>query len=179
MAKEITAANRAGAAGKVILMKHQKKFYDDLTRDKMAGLSAYYLAMNDNVYFLSNENYGDDPRNYWFDAIAYDIGQPASSYKDDFASGQDPSNPGVTYRVFSRRFTKALVLFKPRPDGSATNYGDLSTTIHQLDGTYRSLNADGTLGNPITSVTLRNWEGAILIEQDTTAPAAVNDLNAS
>ena len=44
---------------------------------------------------------------------------------------------------------------------------------------YRPLNADGTLGEPITSISLRNWEGAILLEQDTTPPAAINDLKAS
>jgi hypothetical protein len=41
------------------------------------------------------------------------------------------------------------------------------------------LNADGTLGDPITSITLRNWEGAILLENDATAPSAIQDLNAS
>jgi hypothetical protein len=179
-AKELTAANRVGAGGKVVLIKHQPQFSSDLNRDKMAGLAAYYLAMNDNVYFLSNENYGDDPRNYWFEAIEYDIGRPAGSYNGVWATGSDPSNPSVTYKVFSRRFTKALVLFKPTPvDYRSTNYFGLSATTHQLGAAYRRLNADGTLGDPITSITLRNWEGAILLENDATAPSAIQDLNAS
>jgi hypothetical protein len=41
---------------------------------------------------------------------------------------------------------------------------DNTATAHALGGTYRPLRADGTLGPPVTSITLRNGEGAILIK---------------
>ena len=47
--------------------------------------------------------------------------------------------------------------------GRTGTLNDNTATTHQLGGTYRALNADGTLGAPITSVSLRNGEGAILI----------------
>jgi len=40
---------------------------------------------------------------------------------------------------------------------------NLSATTHALDGSYAILNADGTLGSVVTSVTIRNNEGFILI----------------
>jgi hypothetical protein len=50
-------------------------------------------------------------------------------------------------------------------NGSATGSLSANTaTTHQLNGTYRALQADGTLGPQITSITLRNGEGAILIK---------------
>ena len=39
-----------------------------------------------------------------------------------------------------------------------------TATTHALGGNYRLLNADGSLGPIITSITLRNGEGAILIK---------------
>ena len=41
---------------------------------------------------------------------------------------------------------------------------DATATTHDLGGTYRPLRADGTLGDPVTSVSLRNGEGAILVQ---------------
>ena len=42
--------------------------------------------------------------------------------------------------------------------------GTDTTTTHVLGGTYRPLNADGTLGAAITRIALRNGEGAILVK---------------
>jgi len=157
-------------------------------QERRAGLAAYYQVMNDNIYFSSVVDlffakfpfHEEDPAIYaWYDAMGYDIGQPVSGFNSDWAHGQDPSQPGLTYYVFAREYTDALVLFKAKPAGSPTHgvYGANSETIHQLDAAYRPLKPDGTLGDPVTSVTLRNWDGAILIKPDTTPPAAVNDLS--
>lgn len=187
--KEIGAVSRAALRGKIVTMQQAVNFcsFADtvcVDRDRMAGLATYYLAMNDNVYFFSFGGdllYSADPRIYsWFEALKYDIGGPQGNYYL-FTQGEDPSSgtsPKAQYKIYARDFDRALVLLKPRPDWSATNYGNLSTTTHQLDGVYRRLNSDGTLGDPVASITLRNWEGAILLEQDTTAPAAVSNLSA-
>jgi hypothetical protein len=42
--------------------------------------------------------------------------------------------------------------------------GDATATTHALGGAYFPLLADGSLGAPVTSVTLRNGEGSILIK---------------
>src|SRR5262249_25865575 len=49
---------------------------------------------------------------------------------------------------------------------------DATATTHSLGGSYYPLNADGSLGAPVTSITLRNGEGAILVQ----SPTAVNDF---
>lgn len=178
--QEISIANRLGNAGKLVGMQHNTRFYSDKNRDKIAGLAVYYMAMADNVYFFSYSDVGPsvDPYSSWFEAIAYDIGEPVGEYYV-FAQGVDPSNPTATYKVLARNFTKGLVLVKPRPNWAVTDYTSQSQTTHNLGGTYQLLNIDGTLGDPITSITLRNWEGAILLEVDTISPEAIDDLEVS
>jgi len=41
---------------------------------------------------------------------------------------------------------------------------DATVTTHQLNGNYRVLNADGTLGPIVTSINLRNGEGVTLMK---------------
>jgi hypothetical protein len=84
-----------------------------------------------------------------------------------FATGADPSNPALTYKVFQRSYSNALVLYKPLSYTQGVSSGTLAdntATTHQLNGNYRLLQADGTLGPVVTQVTLRNGEGAILVK---------------
>ncbi len=147
---------------------------------KLFLLSLYYLVHNPNTYFLyESVNTHNGPNHLstwtWFPAIQFDIGQPVqndSGIADFdgrmgtrehyvFASGPDPINNSLTYRVLARRFSNALVLVKMLPEGSgvATN----SATVHQLDGEYMPLAADGTLGAASDVVSIRNNQGVILI----------------
>jgi hypothetical protein len=101
---------------------------------------------------------------HWVPAAAYDIGQPLGSWFV-FASGRDPANWNLTYQVYSRQFTNALVLYKPLSYGgnvTGSTSNSTATTVW-LQRAYHPLNADGTLGPAVTSITLRNGEGAILI----------------
>jgi hypothetical protein len=96
-----------------------------------------------------------------------------------FATGKDPSpsNTAGTYYVIGRNYTKALILDKPLIDGysssTLTNYDDQTATTHTLpalpdnpSGKYYKVNSDGTISStPITSVTLKNAEGVILIKE--------------
>ncbi|MEW6357592.1 MAG: putative glycoside hydrolase [Planctomycetota bacterium] len=66
------------------------------------------------------------------------------------------------WEVLARRYEKALVLVKP---SVCPMYGDETATTHELDGVYAPLRADGTLGPPARTVSLRNAEAAILIRQ--------------
>jgi hypothetical protein len=69
--------------------------------------------------------------------------------------------------VFAREYENALVLLRPIDTASQAidNYGDATGTTLALNAPYRLLASDGTLGPASTSVTLRNYEGAVLIKQ--------------
>jgi len=78
------------------------------------------------------------------------------------------------YKVYHREYDNVVVLVKPKPSWAVTELGDPSATTHILPATadnpwgrYLKLNADGTIDStPITQITLRNAEGAILIKVD-------------
>jgi hypothetical protein len=138
-------------------------------RMQLATLAYYYLLADPESTFLMFYG-GYEPgtawTRHWCPAAAYNIGQPVDKWTP-FAMGADPSNPVLNYRVYQRSFEKALVLYKPLSyaRGQTTGkLGDETATRHDLKGTYRPLRADGTLGEPVTSIALRNGEGAILVK---------------
>ena len=61
--------------------------------------------------------------------------------------------------VFARRYTKGLVLVKPYVGGS---FGDETASKHELPGEFQPLRVDGSLGDSVREVILRNGEAAIL-----------------
>jgi hypothetical protein len=139
-------------------------------RTQMATLAYYDLIGNPKTTFLmlwGGEAPSSSWTNHWFDALSYNIGQPTSPYTL-FATGQDPSNPALIYNIYARQYTDALVLYKPLSYtlglGTGTTAANTATK-EQLGGAYRELNADGTLGPVITSISLANGEGAVLIRQ--------------
>jgi hypothetical protein len=138
-------------------------------RVKLGALAYYYLVADPDrtmVMFFGGVSPAAPWMNTWVAAVGTDIGRPAGGMTV-FAQGADPENDALGYRVFRRDYGNAVVLFKPRSytAGVGTgSIGDATATTHQLGGSYRVLNADGTLGATVTSVTLRNGEGAILIK---------------
>jgi hypothetical protein len=137
-------------------------------RVQIATLAYYYLLADKNQTMLVF-NGGNDPnstwRQHWSDAVKYDVGDAIGTWSV-FAKGIDPADSAKTYKVYERHYENALVLYKPLSyyQGKAGSTADATATTHQLDGTYRPLQADGTLGDPITKITLRNGEGAILVK---------------
>ncbi len=137
-------------------------------RALVGALAYYYLLGNpDTTFFMLSG--GNEPSSswtrHWTDAIHYNVGRPTGE-TTVFASGNDPANAALPYRVYGRRYANALTLFKPLSYKLGVGTGTLAdntATTHPLDGTYRPLRADGTLGPATTSVTLRNGEGAVLI----------------
>jgi len=67
----------------------------------------------------------------------------------------------VRWKVMARKFSKGLVLV--RLGGAGSDRGPASAKTLQLDGAYRRVGADGTLGQPIRSVALQNTEAAVLV----------------
>jgi hypothetical protein len=134
----------------------------------LATLAYYYLIADPDSTFLmffGGHEPGTAWSRHWCPAAAYNIGRPVGKWSP-FATGSDPGNPLLGYRVYQRSFEKALVLYKPLSYTRAQTtgkLGDETATRHELKGTYRPLRADGTLGEPVTAVSLRNGEGAILV----------------
>jgi hypothetical protein len=136
-------------------------------RTEMATLAYYYLLANPNSTFLDYDGGFDTTgpwSRHWFPAMGVNIGQPTGSWSL-FAAGADPANSALTYHVYQRAYSNGLVLYKPLSYGNGVSgtTADASATTQALGGTYYPVQADGTLGAPITSITLRNGEGAVLV----------------
>ncbi|MEZ6142627.1 MAG: hypothetical protein R3B84_18865 [Zavarzinella sp.] len=137
-------------------------------RMQLATLSYYYLLADPTDTMLM-VNGGNEPSSAWtrhyIPAAEYNVGQPKSDWIT-YATGGDPSNTALEYRVYARSYDNALILYKPlsytRLVGTGTT-ADNTATTHQLKRNYQILNADGTRGAIVNKITLRNGEGAILI----------------
>ncbi|MDY3552507.1 Ig-like domain-containing protein [Gemmata sp. JC717] len=139
------------------------------SRTQLATLAYYYMVADPDRSFLMFFG-GDSPSSswteHWSPAVNVNVGAPVGSMKV-FATGTDPANSALTYQVMAREYENALVLYKPlsyaQGKGEGTT-GNNTATTHQLGGTYRIVNSNGTLGQYVTSITLRNGEGAILVK---------------
>jgi len=177
--RQIIYQTRAGGR-RVVGARDSAGGYTGTDRGKMLTLGLYYLAHNSHTYYMyetTTPHTGPTDISTWGynPAVDYDIGQPMpipngavdfegkANTKEHylFASGPDPVNNSLTYHVWGRQFTNALVLVKLLPAGSTTD--DASITTHTLDGTYMPLNVDGTVGAPTTQASIRNNEALILI----------------
>jgi hypothetical protein len=146
-------------------------------RYQYGTLCAYHMGSTADTFL----NYwgGEQPnlewKYKWCEAADHDIGSPSGTYSV-WATGADPDNASLTYKVFKRQFANAVVLFKPISTNGLSN-GLINglpwntATSHSLANlvpgktSYRKVNPDGTLGATITSISLANSEGAILIPQ--------------
>jgi hypothetical protein len=138
-------------------------------RTQLATLAYYYLLADPTRTFLDFFG-GDNPAsswtNHWSAAVTVNVGAPTGDMKL-FATGTDPSNAALTYQVLSRQYANGLVLYKPLSYATGVGEGTTASntaTTHQLGGSYRMVNADGTLGPVITSISLMNGQGAVLIK---------------
>jgi hypothetical protein len=153
-----------------VIDSHPQNGTQTSARLRLATLAYYYLIADPQSTFLSLYG-GVEPaspwQRHWIPAAAFDIGRPTGD-RTVWASGPDPGNGRFGYRVYARRFQRALVLYKPlsttRGFYGRSSTGKETATRHELHGTYRPLKVDGTLGGRVTSITLRNGEGAILVK---------------
>ena len=142
-------------------------FDADDPRLQLATLAMYYTVADPDLSFLM-VNGGNEPasawQRHWIEAATYNVGKPKAT-QSLVATGTDPANSSLVYKVYGREYDNALVLYKPLSYTRGTNGTTAANTAttHQLDSIYRPLNADGSLGNPTRTVTLRNGEGAVLV----------------
>jgi hypothetical protein len=140
------------------------------SRTQIATLAYYYL-LADPVHTFLDLYGGYAPATswsqHWSKAVTFNVGKPVGTWSL-FATGHDPANRAMTYRVYERTYSNALVLYKPLSHAAGTNLraslGPASATTFNLNGKYRLLRSDGTLGPVVTRVSLRNGDGAILVK---------------
>ena len=140
-------------------------------RQDMWRLAFYYLVKepagsSGKAYFdltLPSYNSTDvsSDQSHWHAAYQVDVGQPIGGMTVA-QSGLSPSD-GAPYKVFTRPYGNAKVLFRPLDLWSSTDYGDRSAVMVQLGGDYRQLREDATLGPVTSSVQIRNAEALILV----------------
>jgi hypothetical protein len=155
-----------------VLDSHPQKGDQLDPRLQLGTLAYYYLLADPESTFLMFYG-GNEPntswRRHWVPAAAFDVGRPGGPWSV-LASGPDPAKAALTYKVYQRPYDKALVLFKPlsyaRGVKETPSAGDETATEHALGRTYRPLRADGSLGEAVNSVRLRNGEGAVLVKTE-------------
>ncbi|HEX6789840.1 MAG TPA: hypothetical protein VF247_00895 [Candidatus Krumholzibacteria bacterium] len=181
--KQIVLQTRAGGR-RILGARDPSNGTAGSDRGKMMTLGMYYLVHNAHTYYMyesAAHNEAGDLTTWGYNPLVeFDVGQPdqvpagfvdfegKANTKEHylFASGTDPSYPSLTYHVYARKFTNALVLVKLMPINGTTggSTGDSSITIHALDGTYAPLQVNGTLGAPMTQAQIRNNEALILVK---------------
>lgn len=145
------------------------KFPTPLARNQMFFLSVYLChKFGYHTYFaplgFSSDDWNrriDEP---WIAAFEYDFGQAVDATPFIWNTGTD--NGGSGYEVWARRYENCLVLM--RPSGGMNTY----TPSLTLPGTYKLLNADGTLGSNRTSISLAGGEGVVLVNVTPGTPVA-------
>ena len=134
-------------------------------RLKMFELASYYMVVppSPDRLFLDLENAWKVPYDkVWLKAQEYSVGHPTGARRV-IQTGRDSTGTG--FKIWARDLDHALILARPTGAWKNPNYGDGTAVTVQLPDAQalRPLHGDGTLGPPVTSVTLRNSEAVILI----------------
>jgi hypothetical protein len=138
-------------------------------RAKMWELASYYLVVpsNPRLLALQLENSWSVPYSQlWLRAQEANIGHPRSA-RVAARSGTDGAGNG--YVLYTRDFDRALIVLRLQQGWNSHTYGDATALTFPLPTgqSWIPLNADGTVGAPVTSVRLRNSEAAILLKGST------------
>lgn len=129
------------------------------------GFTPVLLTYRDGGGFPDNIVVGDSASPVLNNNYSKLAGKPVyPTYVFALASGSLQNRPSTTYTVFARQYTKGLVLLKMTSRYDLADISDASATTHRLPGVYRRVHWDGTLSDPMTEITLRGMEGAILVD---------------
>jgi len=97
-----------------------------------------------------------------------------------FAEGRTPNVPETdNYTIFAREYTKGLVLLKMNDRTGPPYTSTSSATFHYLPGYYHRVNFDGTLSEATNTISLKGFEGAILVKATSTFQTPPSDLKIS
>lgn len=136
-------------------------------RMKLWELASYYMVVPstpENLVLQLENSWSSPYSSLWLRAQEANIGHPLSA-RVLASRATDPL--GQTYNVYTRDMDKALVIMRVNQGWGSHSYTDATAVTIPLPATdqWVPLNADGTLGSPVTSVTLRNVEAAILLKK--------------
>jgi hypothetical protein len=132
-------------------------------RGKLFELASFYMVSTRNPAqtLFTFADFRTPYHQQWIGAIELDVGLPTEARRV-LAQGRDPS--GQRALVFARRFENALVLARPQADWDAEKYGDETAFRVTLPaGIWYPVDRRGRAGAAVTSLQLRNGEGAILM----------------
>jgi hypothetical protein len=148
-------------------------------RGKRFSLATFYLINHQMAFYAYRT---DDHRvregehvwnKQWNPYVDFDVGQPTTNSFDlpDFQGNHGTDRYFVyasdaRYEILGREYLRedgqrTLILVKIMARGLGEG---LDPTIHPLQGTYRPVQPDLTLGDPISQVQLSNNDGVILVE---------------
>ncbi len=148
-------------------------------------LSTHYLINHPNAHFMYHAgnagNYGGYPygnfeATHWHKNMEINIGIPKVQAKTDYWGDTNTNRfyefaSGTGYKILAREYSYALVLAN-FGSGGWENIGNNPITI-DLGDEYYPLLADNTNGPAITSITLGQSEGVILLK----SPVAILGIN--
>jgi hypothetical protein len=135
-----------------------------LERGQLVQLASYYMAVPANPQRFSYDQqnlWNVRPDTVWMPALEADVGHPREA-RHVIASGVDAA--AQKYRIFARDFDNAYVVMRPQLDWRKQTYADSTGVVVPLPARMRPLHRDGSLGEAVSSITLRNVEAAILFK---------------
>jgi hypothetical protein len=135
-----------------------------LERGQIVQLASYYMAVPADATRLTLDQqnmWNVRPDTVWMPAVEADVGHPREA-RHSVATGTDAA--GQKYRIYARDFDHAYVVIRPQSDWRPQIYADSTGVVVPLPAPMRPLHRDGTFGAPVSSVTLRNAEAAILFK---------------
>ncbi|HXT49226.1 MAG TPA: hypothetical protein VN717_11350 [Gemmatimonadaceae bacterium] len=135
-------------------------------RAKLWELASYYMAVSASpkLLALQLENRWNKPYStLWIRAQEANIGHPRAM-RVQAKTGTDPEHNA--YIVYTRDFDRALVVLRLQQGWGTHTYGDGTAIPISLPSGEKwiPLNADGSVGSPVTRIVLRNSEAAILLK---------------
>lgn len=136
-------------------------------RMKMWELASYYMAVSstpDNLALQLENSWNVPYSSVWIKAQEANVGHPLAA-RVLASRGTDPL--GQAYMVYTRDMDRALVIARVNQGWGTHSYVDASAITIPLPTSdiWLPLRADGTLGAPVTSVSLRNVEAMILVKK--------------
>jgi len=139
-------------------------------RLKMFELATYYMVVpkKPDLLLLDLQNAWTVPfSQVWLKAQEVNIGHPHAP-RTLMATGVDAT--GHKYHVWSRDFDRALIVMRPVIGWDQQRFDDSTIVRVPLPRgqVLRPLRGDGTLGDPVTELALRNSEAVILLKEPAT-----------
>ncbi len=149
-------------------------------RFKTTELCSYYMVVPASAtkltLYMANDGWSTPFSQQWLKSVEVDIGHPVTARSMVF-QGKDPK--GRAARIWSREFDKAVVYMRPKVGWDYNDYSDSTKITVALPSGQKwyPVLSDGTQGSAVTSVTLRNSEGMILIKGGATQSATGIDFS--